>query len=86
MAAHDDADPSAGFAGLAFQSYPLDEHTVVGHTGDQAGFRSMLYFDPQTRRAVIAVVNTSNAARLDSDAGWETLEALARALTTTTAR
>lgn len=77
---HDADNPDEGYAGLAFQGYTVDGRTVVGHTGDQAGFRSMLYFDPMTGRAVIAVINTTNATRAESDAGWDALSATARGL------
>jgi CubicO group peptidase (beta-lactamase class C family) len=38
---------------------------LVGHDGDQAGFRSFLYFDPRTRTALAFVVNTDHAADAD---------------------
>jgi hypothetical protein len=54
----------------------------VGHTGYQAGFRSLLFLNPATGRAVIAVLNTDNGA--DERASGERLhlieEAALRAL------
>lgn len=49
--------------GLSFFLRPLGGDTLVGHTGEQAGFRSFVYFNPGTRAAVIGVVNTTNDAR-----------------------
>jgi CubicO group peptidase (beta-lactamase class C family) len=44
---------------------------VIGHTGSQAGFRAFVWFDPAGGDAVIAVVNTDNAAQpRESAAGW----------------
>jgi len=76
--AHDPDDADEGSSALAFHVYPVDDLVVVGHTGDQAGFRSMLYFDPEAGRAVIAVLNTTNTVRDESDAGWDELTAMAR--------
>ncbi|MFL5614218.1 MAG: serine hydrolase domain-containing protein [Gemmatimonadaceae bacterium] len=36
--------------------------TLLGHTGSQAGFRSLLFFNPMTRTAIIAAFNTTNEA------------------------
>lgn len=49
--------------GLSFFLRPAGRFTLVGHTGEQAGFRSFAYFNPETRAAVIGVVNTTNDAR-----------------------
>jgi CubicO group peptidase (beta-lactamase class C family) len=46
--------------GLGFRLYDLLGRRLVGHTGDQGGFRSFMAFDPATGRGVIGVVNTSN--------------------------
>ena len=55
--------------------------TVVGHTGEQSGFRSFVYFDPRTTVAVIGVLNTTNEARPDeSNRGWDVLTHQAVAL------
>lgn len=60
--------------GLSFYLYRRGGHTVVGHTGEQSGFRSFLYFDPATTAAVIGVVNTTNEADPDaSNQGWDDL-------------
>jgi CubicO group peptidase (beta-lactamase class C family) len=46
----------------------------VGHTGEQSGFRSFIYFDPRTTLGVVGVVNTTNEARSDaSSQGWDVL-------------
>lgn len=48
---------------------------LVGHTGEQAGFRSFLFFNPVTRAGVAGVVNTTNDARGD-ESGLAFLAAL----------
>jgi CubicO group peptidase (beta-lactamase class C family) len=60
--------------GLSFYRYRRGGHTVVGHTGEQSGFRSFLYFDPATTAAVIGIVNTINEANPDASShGWDAL-------------
>ncbi|MGN6390861.1 MAG: serine hydrolase domain-containing protein [Gemmatimonadales bacterium] len=60
--------------GLSFYLYRRGAHRVVGHTGEQSGFRSFLYFDPATTEAVVGVVNTTNEANSDgSNRGWDDL-------------
>jgi CubicO group peptidase (beta-lactamase class C family) len=60
--------------GLSFYLYRRGGHQVVGHTGEQSGFRSFLYLDPATTVAVIGVVNTTNEANPDaSNHGWDDL-------------
>ncbi|HET9293746.1 MAG TPA: serine hydrolase domain-containing protein [Gemmatimonadales bacterium] len=54
--------------GLGFFLRGQDGRRLVGHTGDQGGFRSFMYFDPVRRSGVIAVVNTSNEVRADASA------------------
>jgi CubicO group peptidase (beta-lactamase class C family) len=67
--------------GLSFYLYRRGETTVVGHTGEQSGFRSFVYFDPATTLGVIGVVNTTNEARPDaSSEGWDALTHRAVAL------
>lgn len=67
--------------GLSFYLYRRGETTVVGHTGEQSGFRSFLYFDPATALGVIGVINTTNEARPDaSNQGWDALTHRAVAL------
>lgn len=34
---------------------------IVGHTGSQGGFTSFLYFNPDTKRGIVAAFNTTNA-------------------------
>jgi CubicO group peptidase (beta-lactamase class C family) len=50
---------------------------VVGHTGEQAGFRSFFYFNPATKLGIVGVVNTGNDAR--GRASNEAFTAAARA-------
>jgi CubicO group peptidase (beta-lactamase class C family) len=60
--------------GLSFYLYRRGGTTVVGHTGEQSGFRSFIYFDPRTALGVVGVVNTTNEARPDaSNQGWDAL-------------
>lgn len=68
-------DVGAGEAfGLSFYLYRRGPVTVVGHTGEQSGFRSFVYLNPETGAGVIGVLNTVNAARADrSNAGWSAL-------------
>lgn len=66
--------PAGESMGLSFFLRPLRGTNLVGHTGEQAGFRSFLYFNPQTRDAVIGVVNTTNDAHYrDSSARYAAL-------------
>lgn len=58
------AMPNDGSMGLSFFLYQFGNERVFGHTGSQAGFRSFLYFNPRTKRAVISVYNTSSQAAL----------------------
>ncbi len=46
--------------GLGFFLYEVNGRRLVGHTGDQGGFRSFMAFDPASGQGVIGVVNTSN--------------------------
>jgi CubicO group peptidase (beta-lactamase class C family) len=64
--------------GLGFFVVPDSAHpggpVLVGHTGEQAGFRSALFFNPASGTAVIYVVNTVNDARPEaSAAAWQRL-------------
>lgn len=54
--------PAGESMGLSFFLRPVRGVTLVGHTGEQAGFRSFLYFNPRTSEAVIGVFNTTNDA------------------------
>ncbi|HET9041304.1 MAG TPA: hypothetical protein VFN40_14090, partial [Gemmatimonadales bacterium] len=54
--------------------YRRGARTIVGHTGEQSGFRSFVYLDPVSTTAVVGVLNTTNDARAEaSAAGWATL-------------
>lgn len=55
-----EAQPREGSMGLSFFLYQPGPERIIGHTGTQAGFRSYMYFNPRTRRAVISVYNTSS--------------------------
>lgn len=46
--------------GLGFFLYDVHGRKLMGHTGDQGGFRSFMAFDPASGQGVIGVVNTSN--------------------------
>jgi CubicO group peptidase (beta-lactamase class C family) len=60
--------------GLSFYLYRRGGTTVVGHTGEQSGFRSLVYFDPRSTTAVVGVLNTTNEAQPDaSNRGWDVL-------------
>jgi CubicO group peptidase (beta-lactamase class C family) len=60
--------------GLSFYLYRRGDRLIVGHTGEQSGFRSFLYLDPLSTTAVVGVLNTTNEARPDvSAAGWDAL-------------
>lgn len=58
------AAPDDGSMGLSFFLYKQGSERVIGHTGSQAGFRSYLYFNPRTKRAVISVFNTTSRTPL----------------------
>lgn len=67
--------------GLSFFLRSRGNTTLVGHTGEQAGFRSLLYFNRESREALIAVVNTTNDAEpRESDRRWQQLLEAAAAL------
>jgi CubicO group peptidase (beta-lactamase class C family) len=60
--------------GLSFYLYRRGDRTIVGHTGEQSGFRTFFYLDPVSTTAVVGVLNTTNQARADaSAAGWDAL-------------
>jgi CubicO group peptidase (beta-lactamase class C family) len=58
------ANPADGSIGLSFFLYPRGTERITGHTGSQAAFRSFFYFNPRTRRAVIAAYNTTSLTPL----------------------
>lgn len=60
--------------GLSFFVLDLGGRRIVGHTGQQAGFRSFIFLDPGSGTAVIAATNTINYARgAASNAAWQAL-------------
>ena len=66
--------PELASAGLGFFSLEDGGRRIVGHTGDQAGYRSYIYVDPASARGVIIVFNTNN----EDGAGAAEMAALAR--------
>ena len=60
--------------GLGFFCLEDEGRRVVGHTGDQAGYRSYVYFDPAASTGVILVFNTNN----DDGVGDPQMAALSR--------
>jgi CubicO group peptidase (beta-lactamase class C family) len=78
---HGAQDTIPGAVGLSFFLFPRGRITLVGHTGDQAGFRSFFYLNPRTRAAVITVLNTTDEADPDrAEAGWTSVKQAAMAL------
>lgn len=68
---------------LSFFIRPLRGAMLVGHTGEQADFRSFLYFNPRTGEVVIGAFNTTNDARArGSAAAWAATVAAAADLLT----
>jgi CubicO group peptidase (beta-lactamase class C family) len=67
--------PEFADAGLGFFSLEADDRRIVGHTGDQAGYRSYIYMEPAARSGIVLVFNTSN----DTGAGEREMAELARA-------
>jgi CubicO group peptidase (beta-lactamase class C family) len=66
--------PELAAVGLGFFSLEHEGRRIVGHTGDQAGYRSYVYFDPAASTGVILVLNTNN----DDGMGDPEMAALAR--------
>ena len=60
----DKARQNDGAMGLSFFLYTRGSERIVGHTGSQAGFRAFLWFNPRTKRVVIAAYNTSSETTL----------------------
>lgn len=60
--------PELAAVGLGFFSLEHGGRRVVGHTGDQAGYRSYVYFDPGARSGIVLVFNTTN-----DDIAWDRL-------------
>jgi CubicO group peptidase (beta-lactamase class C family) len=73
--------------GLSFFLLDLGGRKLVGHTGQQAGFRSFLFLDPASGTAVVAATNTINRTRgAASNTDWQALtRAAARLLVALTA-
>ena len=69
--------PSSPRSGSASSPWSTSGRRIVGHTGDQAGYRSYVYFDPAASTGVILVFNTTN----DGGAGDAEMAALAREAT-----
>ena len=60
--------------GLSFFVLDLGGRSIVGHTGQQAGFRSFIFLDPVGGTAVIAATNTINRTRgAASSTDWRAL-------------
>lgn len=60
--------------GLSFYLHSRERATVVGHTGEQSGFRSFFYLEPGSTTAVIAILNTTNEFQPERSApGWAAL-------------
>ena len=51
--------------GMSFFIFPRGADTLVGHTGEQAGFRSFMFINPRTGTGVVGVFNTRNDAESD---------------------
>jgi CubicO group peptidase (beta-lactamase class C family) len=67
--------------GLGFFVAEGEKGRLVGHTGEQGGFRSFLYLNPVSQAVVVGVVNTTNNARPDeSDRAFQRAAAAARTL------
>ena len=65
---------SAEAFGLSFYLYRRAGRTIVGHTGEQSGFRTFFYLDPVSTTAVIGVLNTTNEVHPEaSNQGWDRL-------------
>jgi CubicO group peptidase (beta-lactamase class C family) len=52
--------PEFAAVGLGFFALEAGGRRIVGHTGDQAGYRSYIYLDPAAASGVILVFNTTN--------------------------
>jgi CubicO group peptidase (beta-lactamase class C family) len=77
----DPAEDLGDSVGLSFFLFSEGGTDLVGHTGEQAGFRSFIFLNPRTTTAVVGGFNTTNEARPEaSAAGWAALKRSARAL------
>ncbi len=70
--------PELASVGLGFFALKAGGRRIVGHTGDQAGYRSYVYLDPAAASGVILVFNTTN----DGGAGAREMASLAAAAIT----
>jgi CubicO group peptidase (beta-lactamase class C family) len=57
--------PELAAVGLGFFSVDVGGRRIVGHTGDQAGYRSYVYLDPAASSGIILVFNTTNDSRVE---------------------
>jgi CubicO group peptidase (beta-lactamase class C family) len=74
-------DDIPGAVGLSFFLFKRGGATLVGHTGDQANFRSFFYLRPDTRAAIVTVLNTTDEANPETaEAGWTAMKQRAMAL------
>jgi CubicO group peptidase (beta-lactamase class C family) len=67
--------PEFAAAGLGFFSLEAGGRRIVGHTGDQAGYRSYVYLDLAASSGIILVFNTTN----DGGGGNREMAELSRA-------
>lgn len=74
MAEGYEADPEQGM-GLGFFVRQRGAQRIVGHTGFQAGYRSFVYFDPESTRGIVVAFNSTNEVRPDT-AGYARVHAL----------
>ena len=66
--------PEFASVGLGFFSLDSGGRRIVGHTGDQAGYRSYVYIDPAAGTGIILVFNSTN----EDGVGGREMAALAR--------
>ena len=66
--------PEFASVGLGFFSLDAGGRRIVGHTGDQAGYRSYVYIDPAAGSGIILVFNSTN----EDGIGGREMAALAR--------
>jgi CubicO group peptidase (beta-lactamase class C family) len=78
---HGSQDDIPGAVGLSFFLFRRGPVKLVGHTGDQTNFRSFFYLRPDTRTAVITVLNTTSQVNSEKEeAGWTATKRQAMAL------
>ena len=60
--------------GLSFFIFPRGNVTFVGHTGEQAGYRSFLFINPTNGKAIVGSLNTTHAENSGATAvGYDAL-------------